>query len=328
VILLAALCAACSSPTRGKHTVADAAPPKPFEPYSPPFQPSIPAAGGQAAVGGGAAGTDSSPSPTGTGFAGMPSMPFPTGSGGTAGPGPSVGPGAAGMAAAGQGGFPPDPDAGPPPASALCANMNRHGLPFDISNDFTARFVLQPQSFSVIDFPNCDQTFFPDAAPSPPPDFDGGIFVDPDAGAPLATVTGCSAFKYDPDACVAANGGDPVTAGPSCWAGVIFTPTLGGPLGPGVCIDRGAMTIHFKARASKDGARVKFGSIREGLGTTEFFLNLTRDWRSYTIMIPAGEDYDSTDPSGGVWNGFSVVLEDQDHAGGTYVLVADVIWDR
>ena len=47
------------------------------------------------------------------------------------------------------------------------------------------------------------------------------------------------------------------------------------------------------------------------------------------MTIPVGEDYNNegTNP-GGVWNGFSVVVEPQDHAGGTYILVADVIWAR
>ena len=78
--------------------------------------------------------------------------------------------------------------------------------------------------------------------------------------------------------------------------------------------------------ASKDGARVKFGSIREGLGSTEFFLDLTREWSDYAIMIPAGEDYNSNSMQGGVWNAFSVIVEPQDHAGGTNIFVAGVSW--
>jgi hypothetical protein len=75
---------------------------------------------------------------------------------------------------------------------------------------------------------------------------------------------------------------------------------------------------------------VKFGSIREGLGATEFYLHVTRDWQPYTITIPEGEDYDAASPQapGGVWNAFSVIAEPQDHAGGTYIFVADVVWDR
>jgi hypothetical protein len=219
------------------------------------------------------------------------------------------------MAAAGPGGPPPD---GLPPPPPVCLG-ERQKLPYDITHDFASRFILNGGWFSVVDPPSCDQPFFSDAGV-----VDAG---EPDGGAPA--VTGCSQFRYDPDACVAANGaGDPAMAGPFCWAGVIFTPSLAGPMGPGVCVEPGATAIHFQARASRDDARVKFGSIREGLGSTEFFINLTRDWRSYTIMIPAGEDYDASSVFGGVWNGFSVVMEPQDHAGGTTVLVADVIWDR
>jgi len=159
----------------------------------------------------------------------------------------------------------------------------------------------------------------------------------------------CSAFHYDPTACVAGQGaaleGDAPGDGgalddggadgggladttvAACWAGVIFTP--GGFGQPGICIAPGATAIHFKARASRAGARVKFGAIRAGLGETEFFLALTTTWADYTISIPPGEDYDN-EPSApspfGVWNGFSVVAEPEDHLGGTDILVSDIVW--
>ena len=171
------------------------------------------------------------------------------------------------------------------------------------------------------------------ASPTSP----GGADAVPGAG--QTPVTSCYAFEYTPDGCVNANGGvdggiDPTTdAGVAlvadCWAGVLFTssPFLQESLG--VCIAPGAMAIHFKARASRDGARVKFGAIRAGLGETEFFLSISRQWQDYSVGIPAGEDYDDepTSPLGGVWNGFSVVVEPEDHAGGTYILVSDVVWD-
>jgi hypothetical protein len=44
-------------------------------------------------------------------------------------------------------------------------------------------------------------------------------------------------------------------------------------------------------------------------------------------MIPAGEAYDGNSVNGGFWNGFSVIVEPQDHAGGTDVFVAGVTWE-
>jgi hypothetical protein len=126
----------------------------------------------------------------------------------------------------------------------------------------------------------------------------------------------CYEFLYDP----ACNTG-------ACWAGVIFTQSAGGLLDPGVCIEPGATKITFKAKASRPNARIKFGSIREGMGTTEFYLNITTDWATYEVTIPAGEPYNSYSAGGeGVWNGFSVILEPQDHPGGTYVFVKDAVW--
>ena len=112
---------------------------------------------------------------------------------------------------------------------------------------------------------------------------------------------------------------------------MIFQPTDAmGPAIKGVCIEQGATVIEFWARSSRDGARIKFGSIRPGVDTTEYWLNITTAWAKYTIAIPTAESYDtsSTDPAGGVWNGFSVVTEPGDHAGGSYILVKDVVWKK
>ena len=191
------------------------------------------------------------------------------------------------------------------------------------------------QSWSDLTGLDCNQAGFPDVpdgadAGAPPASTDAGA----PPGASQAAITSCYAFEYTPDGCVTANGGFDagVDAGTdvvaACWAGVLLTssPFLQSTLG--ICIAPGATAIHFKARASRDGARVKFGAIRAGLGETEFFLEISRAWQDYTIAIPAGEPYDdeATSPFGGVWNGFSIVVEPEDHAGGTYLFVSDVVW--
>jgi hypothetical protein len=45
-----------------------------------------------------------------------------------------------------------------------------------------------------------------------------------------------------------------------------------------------------------------------------------------TVSIPADEPYNRSTLPGGVWNGFSVVAEPQDHVGGSYFLVKDIRW--
>lgn len=141
---------------------------------------------------------------------------------------------------------------------------------------------------------------------------DGGA----DGGAPLPA---CYEFSYDPDGCTGA-----------CWAGVVFELTdVQGPSvdTKGVCIQTGAMSIEFWARSSKNGARVKFGSIGEGMGVTEFYLNITTTWTRYTIAIPADNSYNtSSGDMQGVWNAFSVVVEQPDYTGGGYVEVKDIHW--
>jgi hypothetical protein len=210
-------------------------------------------------------------------------------------------------------------------------------LPYAIASDFSFPFVLNaPPSWTVEPGVDCNQITFADAAGADAGAGDGGasdagwsVAAAPDGGA--TAPASCLVFRYDPDDCVASSAplvdaGAAIDTGMLCWAGVIMTPT---PFGnPGICIAPGATAIHFKARASRDGARVKFGSIRPGLGATEFFIPLTTAWADYTVSIPAGEDYDNETPPGGVWNGFSVVAEPQDHAGGTYIFVSEVVWAK
>ena len=112
-----------------------------------------------------------------------------------------------------------------------------------------------------------------------------------------------------------------------CWGGVVFTQSAGGMADPGICIESGATKITFKARASRPEARIKFGAIREGLLQTEFFLNITTEWATYEVTIPAGEPYNSySSGATGVWNGFSIIVEPQDHTDGTYIFVKDAVW--
>ena len=140
-----------------------------------------------------------------------------------------------------------------------------------------------------------------------------------DAGPPLPA---CYEFSYDPDGCVN-----------NCWAGVVFQVNdVQGPSADtqGVCIAPGAINVEFWARSSKNGARVKFGSIGEGTNSTEFYLNITNTWARYTVSIPgtySQGNYNTTSGNmQGVWNAFSVVVEPQDYAGGAYIEVKDIHW--
>jgi hypothetical protein len=120
------------------------------------------------------------------------------------------------------------------------------------------------------------------------------------------------------------------------------------PNAAGVCIAPGATMVTFQARASLNGTLVKFGSTKSAqcvaggdipiasdpvaqqtacAGDTEFWLALTNDWATYTVSIPAGEQYnDEPMATQGVWNGFSVVFEPEYAVGGTYVFVRDITW--
>jgi hypothetical protein len=205
--------------------------------------------------------------------------------------------------------------------------------------------ATQPYFFNPIPNPNCDEVF-PDGGIVPPfqdagagdggsdagaaddandagaaadasPDVSAGTDAGSESGAITTLPAGppCYEFLYNPD------------CGGTCWGGVIFTQSAGGIADPGVCIAPGATRITFWAKASRPNARIKFGSIREGMGTTEFFLFITTEWAPYQVTIPPGEPYNSYSAGGtGVWNGFSVIVEPQDHPGGTYIFVKDAVW--
>jgi hypothetical protein len=147
------------------------------------------------------------------------------------------------------------------------------------------------------------------------PPTDAAVTDATDAGGAAA----CWGFYYNPDSCAAyvADGGALQLW--QCWAGVIFTPNVAG----GVCIADGATTLEFWARASRVDARVKFGTTAssETVPGTETFVLIDTTWKKYSIPITPG--YRAT---GGVTNGLSVVVEPQDHTGGTYIFVKDATW--
>ncbi len=258
-----------------------------------------------------------------------------------------------------------------------CAGQSEKALPYNISADFTTIFTLGPENknFEVLSGTSaldCDTTTFP-AIPNTgtgdasvgedagdagdgsvlfaPPLGDGGVQV-----VTYATPPPCYEFLFDPS-CDNEPAGSAVAG--LCYAGAIFTnlpdampdaaesgpPTTGGA---GVCIAQGATMVTFWARASLEGAVVKFGSTRSGQcthppnamndpvaqqascgGDTEFFLPITTQWTQYAVSLPAGEAYDDETPTGvGVSNGFSVVFEPEDVYGGTYVFVKDIVWSN
>ncbi len=161
-------------------------------------------------------------------------------------------------------------------------------------------------------------------APASDASADGGsdAVASTDGGSDGPKAPGCFEFTYVPDPCF--------NAGGTCWGGAVLEPPTNAGVhapGPGICIGDGATTISFMAKGSRAGARIKWGSIREGMDSTEHFLTtLTKDWVKYTITIPAGELYNTSATPGGVWNGFSIVGEPQDHLGGTYIFVKDITW--
>jgi hypothetical protein len=146
-----------------------------------------------------------------------------------------------------------------------------------------------------------------------------------DATADAVAAPACWGFYYNPDNC--ANSSD-VDSGAAplwkCYAGVIYAAAPSLAAAPGICIAAGATGIEFWARASREGAVVKFGSTREGLGLTEFWLTLTTTWTKYTIGV--APDYRTPGVGYGVSNGFSVVVQPADHVGGTYIFVKDMKW--
>jgi hypothetical protein len=106
-----------------------------------------------------------------------------------------------------------------------------------------------------------------------------------------------------------------------------------GATGDGICIEPGATMISFEAKADNDITDVKFGAIRPGPGATEHWLRLTSEWAEYTITIPLGEPYNSHTVTGGVWNGFSAVLEPNNQnteplPDVTPISIRNVTWDN
>jgi hypothetical protein len=239
-------------------------------------------------------------------------------------------------------------DAAPTPS--LCDGKPKKTLPYAISADFKAPTIIGAAStFSMTPSPDCNAVFpsgeggtdTSDAAPDAAAVDDAAADVTADAVASDASVSdgsaeaaadaasaapACYEFKYDPGLCEAG----------VCWAGVIYQPGATPPPADaavqtqsGICIETGATKIDFMARASRPGARIKFGSIREGMGATEFFLNVTTQWAMYSITIPVGEPYnEGAATTGGVWNGFSAVVEPQDHVGGTTIQIKDMTWKK
>jgi hypothetical protein len=242
-----------------------------------------------------------------------------------------------------------------------CQGKTYRSLPYNIASDFNTVFSIGPEAdnFKIIpNSPDCDSTTYP-AIPFTGL-LDSGLTATPDGGnatlddgavqlVSTSPSSSCYEFLYDPS-CL--NG---------CWAGGIITNSVASALGApgavvsgsavGVCIAPGATTISFMAKASLPGATVKFGSSRPGQctqvnpinpdgGTTdptyeqtvcpgmvEFFIQLSTQWQMYTLSLPPGEPYnDEPNSGGGVWNGFSVVVEPPTFVGGSYIFVKDIVW--
>src|SRR5262249_54001960 len=77
-----------------------------------------------------------------------------------------------------------------------------------------------------------------------------------------------------------------------------------------------------------DGGPPDPDALRSGCPqATEFYLQLSTEWRQYSLILPKGEPYnDELGAGGGVWNGFSIVIEPATFAGGGYVFVKDIVW--
>jgi hypothetical protein len=236
-------------------------------------------------------------------------------------------------------------------------------LPFTVSSAFTTLRIcsdgtcnaaVMPYFFDPIARPNCDEVF-PDGGIVPPFADSGTDDAGPGDGAAADGATAIGLYADDAsetgtaadasaDISVGTESGvdaasdaapppcyeflyNPACTSGTCWGGAIFTQSPGGILDPGICIEPGATKITFKAKASRPDARIKFGSIREGMGTTEFYLIITTEWAAYEVSIPLDEPYNLYSAGGtGVWNGFSVIVEPGDHPGGTYIFVKDIVW--
>lgn len=168
-------------------------------------------------------------------------------------------------------------------------------LPYDVSEDFD--YVNEiPEGVSsarVVEDATCD-----DSGRNA-----GGAGGEGGAGGIEGS---CYVFDYVPD-------DDEDAETPSTWGGVIVQSNEMddglGSTGEGICVEPGATSIRFEAKADNDITDVKFGAIRPGPGLTEHWIRLTSEWAEYTISIPPTEPYNASTETGGVWNGFSAVLE-------------------
>ncbi len=176
---------------------------------------------------------------------------------------------------------------------------------------------------------------------------DGGVEV-----VTYPSTPSCYEFLYDPSCLTGTQG--------LCWAGAEFTNSAataaaapdGHPSASavGVCLASGATVVSFWARSSVNGSIVKFGSSRPGAcmitpinpdggapdpttehtqcpGDTEFYIALSTTWQQYSVSLPATEPYDDEPGAGGgVWNGFSLVVEPEYFEGGAYIFVKNVVW--
>jgi hypothetical protein len=235
--------------------------------------------------------------------------------------------GGMGGAAAGAGGA--AAGAGGTPATDPCDDQTTYDLPSEVGSGFIHLDTIGPSEWEVVTDVDCDAVIDLDAgvsdagaadSGSPPVDTDasvtmpdGGVMGDAGSGDGGVVVPECWIFDYP-----AAD-----------WGGVIFQSNAligAANTGDGICIEEGATRITFMARSDRDGARIKFGSIREGLTTTEHWINITTEWAEYEAAIPVGDQYNLTANSGGVWNGFSAVAEAGDHPGGSRIWIKDMTW--
>ncbi|MDB4981688.1 MAG: hypothetical protein JWM82_2440, partial [Myxococcales bacterium] len=128
-------------------------------------------------------------------------------------------------------------------------------------------------------------------------------------------------------------GWNPTDACPSgtCWGGVVFEAAdVQGPSADtkGVCIAPGAMSVSWWARASVAGAKVKFGFLGEGMGVREAYFTVPATWTHFQLNIdPNDANYNITaGDAHGVWNAFSVVMDNMNAVGSTYIEVKDIQW--
>jgi hypothetical protein len=250
-------------------------------------------------------------------------------------------------------------------ATSYCSGKPQKPLPYAIAGDFQTVFTIGPEKANLAILPSgadCDTTTYP---PIPNTGLgDAGADGAPDGGYPalgdggVQTVTypsapSCYELLFDPSCTNGTQG--------LCWAGAEFTNSAATaaaakdgnvtPSAIGVCLAQGATVISFSARSSVDGSIVKFGSTRPGAclkvpitgadggppdpateqascpGATEFYIALTTSWQRYTISLAPGEPYnDEPNTGGGVWNGFSMVVEPAKFVGGAYLFVKDIVW--